>query len=310
MKKLLALLLVCILVFSLTGCDKLDYGKAVDLFNRGKYDAAIDAFHELGDYEDSAQLFTLSHYWAAITRMEEGNYREALPRFIKLGDYEDSAQRATECTYQMALAEFEAGNFTDAQNYFEEVAGYKQSSEYLRRINWQAMYEAVSQVGFDAISGYVIEKEYDGKTYSFNAMHHDHATQELVLEVFQGENGDFSISDGLMITMTADSTFATFEASNGFGMDFVEDRIGSTQRASGRLDITTCTPKTLLSIETFEKHVDDNQGNTIDSTDPADCTMNAIMAENMQDLMTTIPQLLLDAGIELTLQDIGFYALP
>ncbi len=309
MKKLLALLLVCILVFSLTGCDKLDYGKAVDLFNRGKYDAAIDAFYELGDYEDSAQLFTLSHYWAAITRMEEGNYSEALPRFIKLGDYEDSALRATECRYQMAVTEFEASNYHDAQIHFEQVADYKQSQEYLRRINWQAMYEAVSQAGFDAISGYIIEKEYDGKTYFFKAMHHDHATQELVLEVFHGANGDFLISDGLMITLTADSTFATFEASNGFGMDFVEDRIGSTQRASGRLDITTCTPQTLLSIETFEKHVDDNQGNTTDSTDPADCTMNAIMAENMQDLMTTIPQLLLDAGIEVTLQDIGFYAL-
>ena len=310
MKKLLALLLACTLVLSLTGCDKLDYRKAIDLYNRQKYDAAAEAFALLDGYEDSGKMITLSNYWAAIDLMEAGKFPEALPRFIKLGDYEDSAQRITECTYQIALEEFEAGNYHDAQIHFEEVADYKQSQEYLRRINWQAMYEAVSQAGFDAISGYIIEKEYDGKTYFFKAMHHDHATQELVLEVFHGANGDFLISDGLMITLTADSTFATFEASNGFGMDFVEDRIGSTQRASGRLDITTCTPKTLLSIETFEKHVDDNQGNTTDSTDPADCTMNAIMAENMQDLMTTIPQLLLDAGIELTLQDIGFYALP
>lgn len=309
MKKLLTLLLAFSLVCALTGCDELDYRKAVDLFNQGKYDAAIDAFHELGNYQDSAQLFTLSHYWAAITRMEEGKFSEALPRFIKLGDYEDSAQRATECTYQIALSEFESGNFHEAKNYFEKVADYKQSQEYLRRINWQAMYEAVSQVGFDAISGYVIEKEYDGKTYFFKAMHHDHATQELVLEVFEGENGDFSISDGLMITLTANSTIATFEAGCSFGMDFVDGRIGSSQSGYGRLDITTCTPETPLVMETFAKHVDDNQGNTTDSTDPADSTMNKIMEENMQDLMTTIPQLLLDAGIEVTLQDIGFYAL-
>lgn len=310
MKKLLALLLICTLVLSLTGCDKLDYGKAVDLFNRGKYDAAIDAFHELGDYEDSAELFTLSHYWAAITRMEEGKYSEALPRFIKLGDYEDSAQRATECTYQIALSAFEEGNFSDAWNHFEKIADYKQASEYLRRINWQKLYDAIAAVGFNNISGHIIEKEQDGKHFSISAVHHDHATQELVLDVFQGENGDFLISDGLTITLTVDSTMATFEASCGFGMDFVDDRIGSSQVGYGRLDITTCTPRTPLGVETFEKHVEDNQGNISDSTDPADSLMGDIMAENMHDLMTVIPQLLLDAGIEVTLQDIGFYALP
>lgn len=310
MKKLLTLLLACVFTLSLTGCDKLDYHKAVDLYNKGKFDAAAEIFSELGDYEDSAALSTLSHYWAAITLAEDGKHAEALPRFLKLGDYEDSAQRVTECTYQMAVSEFEAGNYTDAQIHFAEVADYKQASEYLRRINWQAMYEAISQIGFDAISGYSIEKEYDGKTYFLEAMHHDHATQELVLEVFESKKGDFDFSDGLKVTLTCDSTMATFEAGSGFGMDFLDDRIGSSQLGYGRLDITTCTPETTLVIETFEKHVDDNQGNYSYSTDPADSLMDEDMAENLTDLLTVIPQLLLDAGIELTLQDIGFYALP
>jgi hypothetical protein len=37
--------------------------------------------------------------------------------------------------------------------------------------------------------------------------------------------------------------------------------------------------------------------------------MNDITAANLQDLLTVIPQLLLEAGMEATLQDIGFYAL-
>ena len=309
MKKLLALFLVCVLVFPLSGCDKLDYGKAVDLFNHGRYDAAIDAFYELGDYEDSAELFTLSHYWAAIQRMEEGNYAEALPRFLKLGDYEDSAQRAIECTYQMAVGEFEVGNFSDAQNHFEKVADYKQAQEYLRRINWQKLYDAIAAVGFNNISGYIIEKEQDGKHFSISAVHHDHTTQELVLQISEGGNGDFFIYDDLLITLTRDSTWGSFEASSAFGMDFVDGRIGSTQSASGKVDITTCTPETPLVLESFTKHVEDNQGNITDSTDPADSLMNDAMAENLYDLLTVIPQLLQDAGIELTLNDIGFYAM-
>lgn len=298
MKKLFALLLVCALVFSLSGCDKLDYRKAVDLFNQGKYDAAIDAFHELGNYQDSAQLFTLSHYWAAITRMEEGKFSEALPRFIKLGDYEDSAQRATECTYQIALLEFESGNFHEAQNYFQKVADYKQSQEYLRRIHWQAMY--------DAIAAHPIEVEKNGKLIHMLAEPNLHT---LWLSIAVHTDPPFAFSDDLSISLTRDSTIANFSAGSDFGMAFVEGRIGASQIGYGRLDITTCTPETPLVMETFEKHVADNQGNSTDSTDPADSTMNEIMEENMQDLMTTIPQLLLDAGIEVTLQDIGFYAL-
>ena len=37
--------------------------------------------------------------------------------------------------------------------------------------------------------------------------------------------------------------------------------------------------------------------------------MNDTMAENLYDLLTVMPQLLQDAGIEVTLQDIGFSAL-
>jgi len=303
MKKLLALLLVCTLVLSLTGCDKLDYGKAVDLFNRGKYDAAIDAFYELGDYEDSKELFTLSHYWAAIQRMEAGNYAEALPRFIKLGAYEDSAQRATECAYQMALAEFEAGNFGDAQNYFEKVADYKQSKEYLRRIHWQAFYDGICAADS-------IKKELDGKTFSVFPLQDLEGPQKLVFSVEMSESKEQQYADFLTFTLTRDSIIADFICGSDFQMEYLDGTIGSSQSGFGQINITNCTPDMPLTMDTFEKTVTDNLGNTTCSTDPADSLMNEAMAENFRDLMTVIPQLLLDAGIELTLQDIGFYALP
>lgn len=301
MKKLFALLLVCVLVCSLTGCDKLDYGKAVDLFNRGKYDAAIDAFYELGDYEDSKALFTLSHYWAAIQRMEDGNFAEALPRFIKLGDYEDSAQRATECRYQIAVAEFEAGNFQDAQNYFEDVADYKQAKEYLRQIQWQYLYEAIR----DAEAP--ITREQNGKQLSIFTL--EDVAPTLVFSVEVVGEGAFLYNDFLTITMTRDSTYAGFTCGSDFGMDYLGSQIGSSQSGTGRIDITTCTANTVLSLETFEKTVTDNQGNTTTDTDPAASLMGDMLAQNMRELMEVIPQMLLDADIHITLQDIGFYAL-
>ena len=109
--------------------------------------------------------------------------------------------------------------------------------------------------------------------------------------------------------MIRDSTVARFECSSGFGMDYLDGRIGSSQLATGKFDITTCTPETKLVMETFEMQVEDNHGKVTDSTDPADSLMNDAMAENLHALLTVIPELLLDAGITVTLQDIGFASL-
>lgn len=299
MKKLLALLLVCALAFSLTGCESLDYRKAIDLYNRRKYDAAAEAFALLDGYEDSGKMITLSNYWAAIDLMEEGKFTEALPRFIKLGTYEDSALRVTECTYQIALSEFEAGNYHEAQMRFEKVADYKQTQEYLRRINWQDL--------CDVIAEHPMEKELNDKFFS---MYADTANNTLVFSAEISESNEQQYCDFLTITLTRDSTIADFICGSDFKMEYVNGTIGSSQSGYGRLDITTCTPETPLVIETFEKTVVDNLGKTTTSNNPADSLMDDAMAENLQDLLTAIPQILLDADIKVTLQDIGFYALP
>ena len=298
MKTVTIVALICVLLVSMTGCDALDYRDAIDLYNAGQYDEAADLFFELGDFEDSEALFTRSHYWAAVTRMEAGNFSEALPRFIKLGSFEDSAQRATECTYQLAIAAFDVGNFADATNYFAELADYRQTREYLRQINWQVMYDAVEQQA--------IEKELDGTYFRICT---DPDTNTLVLSATASKSEPFLYADILSIMLSRDSTIAVFEAESYFGMDFADGRIGSTQSASGRLDITTCTPQTTLVVEDFTKYVEDNQGNLTESNDPADSLMNDLMAENMSNLMTVIPMLLQETGIELTLRDIGFNAM-
>jgi hypothetical protein len=131
----------------------------------------------------------------------------------------------------------------------------------------------------------------------------------LEFSVSEWKTDDFLFDDSLNITLTRDSTVASYEAGSGFGMDYLGDRIYSSQTATGKIDITTCTPETKLVMETFHKFVEDNKGETTESTDPADSLMNDAMAENLHDLLTVIPELLAENGITVTLQDIGFFAL-
>ena len=295
----LVLILICTLAFSLCGCDALDYRKAIALYNSQNYDAAIDAFYALGDYEDSSALFTRSHYLAAITRMENGNYEEVLPRFLKLGDYEDSAQRAMECNYQMALAAYESGDFCTARNFFQEVPEYRRTQEYLRRINWQSFFDELAAAGS-------LQREENGKTFSITA---DAATQQLVFFVGQSKDLGYRFHDDLTLTLSRDDGDAAFTANSTFVMAFLDSEIGSQQMASGKVAIATCTAETRLVPEKFEKTVNDNLGQTTTSTDPADSLMDGDLQENFRDLMTVIPALLADSGISLTLAEIGFISL-
>lgn len=302
-KSALVIVLICSLAISMAGCDDLDYRDAIDLYNAGNYDAAAEAFLALGDFEDSADLLTRSHYWAAIDLMEAGKYEEALPRFQKLGSFEDSAQRVTECIYQIAVAAFDAGNYADAQLHFENLADYRLSQEYLRRINWQKLYDEICQVDSP------LQQELNGKSYCIYPVQDEQNPAKLVLSVELAENAGLRYADFLTVTLTRDSTVADFTCGSDFQMEYVDGPIGSSQTGFGTLNITTCTPDTALILDTFEKTVTDNLGNTITSQDPADSLMDDMMEENLYDLLTVIPAMLAENGITLTLHDIGFSAM-
>ena len=306
MKKFLSLLLTIVLLFSLAGCDALDYRKAISLYNRGYYDTAAEAFALLEGYEDSGNMITRSNYHAAIALMEEGKYSSALPRFIKLGDYEDSDQRRIECLYQIALADFEAGNYAEAQSQFQEFSDYRQSAEYLRRINWQYFLDAV-------VEAVQLQIEANGKRYLIYPESDEagHLTGRLFWEVIYVTDAEnpYAAFDKLTVILTRDSTIAEFSAGSTFQFNLNGMAIGSTQTGFGTFDIPTCTPDTPLILDGFEKTVTDNQGNNTTSDDPADSLMNEAMAENFAELMTIVPQMLQDADIQLTLHDIGFAAM-
>lgn len=302
-KSFFVILLVCSLTLSMTGCDKLDYRKAIKLYNAGSYEVAADMFYGLEDYEDSKELYTSCQYWIAANLAQQGHYEEALPRFLKLGEYENSAQWVTECKYQLALAAFGEEHFADAQALFLEIPDYQQAKEYLRQISWQTMFDSICALDE------AMHAEQNGKSFHIFAPLDDQDSPRLVFSVEMAEQEDYLYSDFLTITLTRDSTVADFTCGSDFQMEYVDSTIGSSQSGSGRIDITTCTPETVLVLDTFEKAVTDNLGNTTTSADPADSLMTEMLSENLSELLTVIPQLLSDASITLTLNDIGFSAL-
>lgn len=295
-KSFTVLFLALTLCLSMTGCSKQNYRKAINLYNKGEYDAAATLFSELGNYENSRELQTLSRYWEAISLMEEGSYSSALPRFLKLGIYEDSAERAIECKYQIAIEAFQSNDYKTAETYFLEQPQYRQTEEYLRRITWQKLFDAITAAGS------TLQKEQDGTVLSVTAV----APAQLVFSVSVTKDMGYSFYDDLTLTLTRDSLEADFTATSCFNMDFLSNQIGSVQTASGKVNISACSAGTQLAIEEFQMTTTDNLGLTSTSADPADCLMADAMADNLATLLTQIPLLLTEAGIEQTLVDIGF----
>lgn len=289
------LVLILCLCLSLTGCSKQTYRKAVELYNAGRYDAAATLFSQISDYEDSGELQTLSRYWEAVTYMEEGDYGKALPRFLKLGDYKDSAARAMECSYQKAIVAFSFDDFATAESLFLENPNYRMTQEYLRQITWQRFYDAVSI----AQNGGTLEQTQDGKVLRITTAD----TNTLILHISNTKDADFRFYDDLTVTISRDSLEADFTATSSFDMDFLGGQIGSAQTAGGKVDLSAAAPQ--LIIQDFQMIVTDNQGRTATVNDPAQCLMNDAMAENLSVLLTEIPTLLTEAGIEWILADIG-----
>ena len=62
MKKIILVLVVCLLSVSLADCNNTEYKEALSLIESGDYYAAYDILKELGDYKDSKQLLENFRY--------------------------------------------------------------------------------------------------------------------------------------------------------------------------------------------------------------------------------------------------------
>ncbi len=102
----------------------------------GKYEEAIVAFTELGDYQDSAAkkdqakaAMLDNEYNRAVSLMDAGKYDEAIATFTELGDYKDSESKVLEINYNKATALMDAGKQYEAAVAFGKAGGYSDARE-------------------------------------------------------------------------------------------------------------------------------------------------------------------------------------
>lgn len=126
---LLVLIAVFIVVLITYIIPEQNYHAAAALLEDGKYDEAVAAFTEMGDYSDSADRILEAKYRKAAALLESGKYDEAMAAFEEIVDYEDSADQITEAKYRKALKTFESGAYNDALLQLEPMEDYKEAAE-------------------------------------------------------------------------------------------------------------------------------------------------------------------------------------
>ncbi len=154
-----------------------DYEAAMELVEEGKYDEALEALKELGDYEDSQeQVERLEQlqkdYDAAVKLLKDKDYEGALEAFEALEDYADSKEQAEELEslqeqYDLAMDHMENEEYTAALDILNELGDYRDSEELATyelpyKLAWISYMEAYTVDGYlTAISQFEDLGDYD-----------------------------------------------------------------------------------------------------------------------------------------------------
>lgn len=107
-KRILAILLIGISVFSLVGCGEEEkYKKALEAYNSKDYDEAVSLFEELGDYEDAKIYSVKCQYWEkyneGIQLLSDGDYNKAYDVFVSTTGFEDSRNYLKKCSIRKQI---------------------------------------------------------------------------------------------------------------------------------------------------------------------------------------------------------------
>ncbi len=147
MKNIFVLFCSLCMVFLLTGCDSLDYRKAIGEQEAGNYSSAIDIFSKLGEYKDSEERSRQCNYMLAQQEMSQGNYAEAMEIFENLGDYDDSISIQKQCAFDYGKALFDACDFANAREQFKKADQTEEVEKYLRVSAWEMLRTYVENSG-------------------------------------------------------------------------------------------------------------------------------------------------------------------
>jgi len=129
---ILAIILVVVAIFKFI-VPAINYNKATELMNNGKYQEAIAKFTELGDYKDSKEMCKEVTYRYAIDLCEKGELLLSLNEFMKVYSYKDSMEyikRYNDTSYNLLKRLTKDGKI-DVDYYLYDNSGYVGHYDYI-----------------------------------------------------------------------------------------------------------------------------------------------------------------------------------
>lgn len=131
---LLILLLALIIKFPLPSLIR--YYSAEKMVEDKKYEEAIVAFKDLGEFLDSEEKLVQCYYNIGVNLYKKNNFIDAKSVFFKIDGYEDSESYIEKCDsnlYDKAKALYKTKKYKSAREAFFIIIDYKDSRSYIKK---------------------------------------------------------------------------------------------------------------------------------------------------------------------------------
>lgn len=118
------MLLLLIIIFFLTGCEKFDYDKAVKLMNDNRYDEAIEILKTIPGYKDADTIMQNEEmYQQSLVYISQNDFEKAIETLQELHDYRDSKELLKkEVEYKT--------NYSDEQKFIDKALDVFNTNEF------------------------------------------------------------------------------------------------------------------------------------------------------------------------------------
>lgn len=301
MKRVLALVLALCLCMCLAGCDSWDYVKAAKLYENGEYAEALDIFRALGDYADSAAMTEICQqivdYAQAEELYEAGDYRGALVLYQAHERYADSAAKSLRCRYEIGLGCIESGDYEEATTWLDGLGGYEHSHANAEKARFLWLHSYIQENG-----PVKLELESGNAAY---------------LQLAANADGSMTLSyskEGMLLGMpfsdAMDITLVQGQKTADYTAVCVSTALNEIrEEASGTIGLVGFTTGSDVGVASFTHTVTDPEGVQTVSKNTSDALMVATMFLTVQAVITeNLSSMLAQTGVDITVQDLGFYA--
>ena len=128
-KKAVTVIIISLVIVALLGCGVvffgipyMNYRAACEALDNGEYDAAYQAFVDLGNFMDSDDMALKSKYEKAKSLLTTKNYESAYKLLKELGSYKDADEKLTDCIYSWADNVLSRGKKAEANKFKSTVS--------------------------------------------------------------------------------------------------------------------------------------------------------------------------------------------